>query len=236
MRNTLNSPIVKKVFMAATGLFLVSFLLIHLSINLMLLVPDGGDTFNQAAHFMATNPMIKVMEPVLAIGFLLHLIFAAVVNRQNLKASPNAYAKTNTTSSTWASRNMYALGVILLATMIVHLINFWVKIKLHAAVDNLPMLGYKTVDGVEMENVFVLVKTCFSYWYYCLIYVVMAVALYYHVSHGFWSAFQSLGANTSKTKKFLVSLSKVIAFIIGFGFTIIPVIYFINNSCGLNIY
>ena len=111
-----NSSIGKKLIMSLSGLFLIMFILVHLTVNLFLLVPffnpaDAGAAYNVAAHFMATNPIIRIVEPVLGIGFLVHIIYASVLTLQNMKARPVAYAVVeNSKSSKWASRSMFELG------------------------------------------------------------------------------------------------------------------------------
>jgi succinate dehydrogenase / fumarate reductase cytochrome b subunit len=89
MSSFLKSSIGKKLVMSISGLFLMMFLLIHLTVNAMLLIPDGGDTYNAAAHFMATNPLIKIVEPVLGIGFVIHIIWAFILTLENRRARGN---------------------------------------------------------------------------------------------------------------------------------------------------
>ena len=117
MSTIFGSSIGRKLLMSLSGLFLVVFLIVHLSINLLLLVPDGGQTFNVAANFMAL-PLIKYgLQPVLLLGFLVHIIYAAILTLQNNKARGSAkYASGNNTKDVmWASKNMYVLGVTVLA-------------------------------------------------------------------------------------------------------------------------
>jgi succinate dehydrogenase / fumarate reductase cytochrome b subunit len=91
----LNASIGRKFLMSITGLFLILFLLVHMSINLMLIFDDSGDLYNIAAHFMATNPLIKIMEPILALGFVIHILWSLIITYQNMKARPVNYAKPN---------------------------------------------------------------------------------------------------------------------------------------------
>lgn len=101
----LSASIGRKFFMSITGLFLVMFIVVHLTLNLLLIFDDSGDLFNMAAHFMATNPLIKVMEPVLALGFVIHIVWSIVITIQNMRARPVGYNKTNqSVNSTWVSR------------------------------------------------------------------------------------------------------------------------------------
>ena len=152
MSNFLTSSIGKKVIMSLSGLFLISFLCVHLALNLLLIFDNSGALFNQGAHFMATNPIIKIIEPILAIGFIIHIIWASVLTLQNQKARPVKYALRNQSqNATWASRNMYILGAMVLIFLVIHLYNFWWNIKF-------PSLGTPlsaiTVGGVEMEDTY----------------------------------------------------------------------------------
>lgn len=113
--------------MSLTGLFLVSFLLVHLSGNLQLFYNDGGVAFNTYTKFMTTNPVIKVAEYILAAGFLFHIVYAFILTMQNNKARPQQYAVKNNKSSSWASRNMMLLGAVLLLFLVSHVAMFWGK-------------------------------------------------------------------------------------------------------------
>ena len=138
----LSASIGRKFLMSITGLFLIMFLLVHMAINLLLIFDDSGDLYNMAAHFMATNPMIKVMEPVLAIGFIVHIIWSLIITLQNMRARPVGYNKTQqSVNSTWASRNMLILGAMLFVFMGLHLYHFWYKMKIAGD----PLLAHITV-------------------------------------------------------------------------------------------
>ncbi|WNJ18013.1 succinate dehydrogenase cytochrome b subunit [Pontibacter sp. G13] len=117
----------KKLIMGLTGLFLVSFLLVHVSGNLLLFRADGGVAFNEYTKFMTTNPMIKTLEWVLFGGFIVHIIYAAVLTASNRKARPEGYAykKGASKSSSWLSRNMGLSGTVILVFLVVHLVMFW---------------------------------------------------------------------------------------------------------------
>ena len=116
----------RKVVMALTGLFLVSFLLVHVSGNIQLFYQDGGLAFNKYTKFMTTNPIIKVMEWILFGGFIVHIIYAALLTRQNNVARPVKYAyKSANTGASWASRNMFVTGSVLFIFLVVHLATLW---------------------------------------------------------------------------------------------------------------
>ena len=127
-KNTLlKSSVGKKLVMALSGLFLVSFLLVHMSGNLLLFKNDGGTAFNEYTKFMTTNPLIKVAEWILFGGFLAHIVYAAILSRKNNQARPvkYAYKKGQSGSSSWVSRNMGWTGSIFFVYLIVHLVMFW---------------------------------------------------------------------------------------------------------------
>lgn len=208
--------------MSITGFFLMSFLVVHLIVNLLLLFDDTGALFNEGAHFMGTNPIIRVVEPILAIGFLLHMIYAVVITISNMKARPVAYKKVNQKeASSWASRNMFVLGALILAFLILHIMNFYWKLKVEQSV------GSVMVNGTEMHDAYTLVSSLFKASLgYCLIYIAGAIFLGIHLTHGFWSAFQTIGWSGNIWRSRLEFIGKAFAVIIAVGFSIIP-LYFI---------
>jgi succinate dehydrogenase / fumarate reductase cytochrome b subunit len=229
MSNLLCSSIGKKLVMSISGLFLVSFLLIHLTLNSFLLLPDGGEMFNAAAHFMATNPFIKIMEPVLAIGFIVHIVYAALLTLQNQKArGSQGYASSNQTKDVaWASKNMFVLGLTISAFLVVHIANFWVKMKITG--DGLLTETTLKIGGVEteIENAYALVNKAFSYSWIVAIYVVGSLGLAFHLSHGFWSGFQTIGFSNEAWRKRLTVLGALVAWVIGIGFSLIAVLQYL---------
>lgn len=226
MSGFMTSSIGKKVVMSISGLFLICFLLVHLTLNLFLIFDDSGDLFNMGAHFMATNPAIKIMEPVLALGFIVHMIWAAVLTLQNMKARPIRYKVSRQSGNcSWASRNMFILGGTVLIFLVLHIFNFYWKIKVSGS----PLLAEVSVGGVEMENTYNLVSTLFkSSIVYSLLYMVGAIFLGLHLTHGFWSAFQSIGFSNDLWRKRLTVVAYFFAIVIGAGFSIIPLYFMIK--------
>jgi len=221
----LNASIGRKFLMSLTGFFLILFLMVHLSINLTLIFDDSGNLYNTAAHFMATNPMIKIMEPILALGFIIHIIWSLIITLQNMKARPVKYAKTEQgKNSSWASRNMFILGSMLFIYMGIHLANFWWKMKFAGD----PLLEQGSLpDG--MENAYALVVGLFkSSVLYCAIYIIGGWLLGLHISHGFWSAFQTIGINNHIWRKRLFTVAQIIGWIFTLGFAIIPLYFMIK--------
>ena len=109
MSKFFTSSIGQKFFMSITGLFLMIFLKVHLLLNSLLLFGDG-ELFNRAANFMSSNPLMKVIEPILGIGFILHMIYAGFITLKNRMARPQGYKVSNKTKISWASSNMFVLG------------------------------------------------------------------------------------------------------------------------------
>ena len=226
MSNFLTSSIGKKIILSLSGLFLIAFLCVHLALNLLLIVDNSGELFNIGAHFMATNPIIKIVEPILAIGFIIHIILASILTLQNRGARPIKYdLRRQSGNCTWSSRNMYILGGLVLIFLLVHLWNFWWKIKFAGD----PLLTEINVDGTAMENTYALVSGLFkSSIIYCLLYILGGIFLGLHLTHGFWSAFQSIGFCNQIWRKRLECLAKIFAFIIAAGFSIIPLYFMLG--------
>jgi succinate dehydrogenase / fumarate reductase cytochrome b subunit len=123
-----SSTLGRKLVMALTGLFLITFLLVHLIGNLQLLKNDGGHSFNVYAEFMSTNPLIQTVSKVNFALILGHIIVSALLTIKNRKArGPEGYAVSNSTSSIWSSRNMGILGTIILVFLVIHLKDFWAQ-------------------------------------------------------------------------------------------------------------
>src|SRR5688572_5608856 len=205
----LSSSIGKKVIMGLTGLFLVTFLVIHCFLNSLIFFNDGGLTFNEGAHFMAHNWLIRAMEIVLFLGIILHIIQALVLTVDNNKARPVGYAKFNgAANSTWYSRSMGLLGTLIMIFLIVHLAHFWVKSRI---------TGLPGEDSAGHENLYAVMQTTFATTWVVILYCLAMVSLAYHLLHGFQSAFQSLGLNHKKytpfIKKFGVAFSIIIPII-----------------------
>ena len=202
----LSSSIGKKVIMGLTGLFLVSFLVIHCFLNSLIFFNDGGLVFNEGAHFMASNWLIRAMEIVLFLGLILHAMQALVLTLENRKARPVGYAKVHGgANSTWYSRSMGLLGTLILIFLIVHLAHFWVKSR---------FTGLPGEDSNGHENLYAVMQTTFTYGWVVALYCFSMVSLAYHLLHGFQSSFQTLGLNHRKytpfIKKFGVAFSIII--------------------------
>lgn len=214
--NFLTSSLGKKVVMSLTGLFLISFLVIHVGINSLIFLNDGGVIFNKAAGFMAHNIVIRIMEVGLFAGFLIHIIQAYAVTLKNQKARPVKYAVTDgNANSKWYSRSMALLGTLLLMFLVIHLGNFWVPTK-------------KAVFAHEEHNTFEGIKNVFGQWYFVAIYLLGVLSLCYHLLHGFSSAFQSLGINHRKWTPVIKMIGKTFTIIVCVLFALMPISVFMQ--------
>ena len=203
--------------MAVTGLFLCSFLLIHLIGNVALFTDSVQ--FNEYTRFMSSNPLIRIMEIVLVVGFLTHIIDAIMLTKANKAAQPVKYAMDNKKSS-WYSRNMGLTGSIILAFLILHLQSFW--------------YGYKfgdialTIDssGSEIKDMYTMVLAAFSQWWYSAIYVAAMLLLGTHLNHGFQSAFQSMGLRHKKYTPTIQKVGTAFAVAMTLGFISFPIYFY----------
>lgn len=225
MNGIFSSSVGKKLIMSISGLFLMLFLLVHLGTNLLLLIGEG-EFYNKAANALATIPILRVVEYLLAFGFVFHIIYATIITLKNRKARPVSYAKSAENGvTTWSSRNMYILGFTILVFLVLHLINFFLKLRF----GDVPYITYD--DGLtKMHNSYLLVSEFFiDYWWYNLIYIASAILLGLHLSHGFWSAFQTIGFNNKLWLRRLEFTAYVYAVVVATGFTIIPLYFWIFN-------
>lgn len=205
------SSIGKKILMAATGFFLMVFLLVHLSVNLFLF--GGKQAFNEASHFMATNPLIQVSQYILAAGFIAHIFFGIKLYVQN----KNARGKVTYAVNKWQAhtpfnaRTMIYTGVLVLCFLILHLKDFTVPIK--------------TGDTRGLTD-YELVTEHFKNPMYTIIYVIAFILLAIHLSHGFQSAFQSIGARHKSYTPFIKKLGVLYFWFISLGFSAIALWFF----------
>ena len=218
----LTSSLGKKLLMSLTGLFLISFLTIHLIGNLAIFKGDEGVSFNTYAAFMSTNPLIGTVSYLLYAGILLHVFVAVVLNFQNKSARPVTYkVQKGSANSSWESRSMTLLGVLILAFILLHMKDFWWQYKHNG--------GYVfTNDAEGHRDVYKLVIEQFHNPFVLVSYLVGLVALFFHLKHGFWSAFQTLGLDHKKYTPIIKALGLIYSIIVPLGFAAMPVLVFFN--------
>ncbi len=219
------SSIVRKVLMALSGLFLVSFLLIHLSVNMMSLVSE--ELFNNASHFMGTNALIQgLMQPILIAGVVFHFVMGFILELQNKKARNVKYAmyKGNANAS-WMSRNMIYSGLVILAFLAVHFYDFWIP-EMNVKYFQGDMTG---LNDAGHYRYFEELSHKFSDPIKVGLYVVSFILLALHLWHGVQSAFQSVGFSHPRYSKIVKFLGQAFAVLVPFGFVVIAIFHFINH-------
>jgi succinate dehydrogenase / fumarate reductase cytochrome b subunit len=215
----LRSSLGKKFLMGITGLFLISFLVIHCFVNALIFVNDGGETFDLGCEFMGTNWIIRAMEIVLFLGIILHIVQALVLTLDNRKARPVAYQVTNgNANSSWYSRWMGLLGTLILMFLIIHLAHFWVQSRF---TDNLAHTREHIIG--EQMTMFDRMQVVFSELWVVVIYCLSMVSLAYHLLHGFQSAFQTLGLNHKKYTPLIKKTGVAFSIIVPAVFAIMPI-------------
>ncbi|CAG5009409.1 hypothetical protein DYBT9275_04490 [Dyadobacter sp. CECT 9275] len=209
---TLTSSIGKKLLMALTGIFLISFLVIHATINAMIFYNDNGETFTHWGHFMGTNPIIRTLEIGLVLGFLVHIADGLWLTKTNHDARPVKYAVTKSSAnSTWYSRSMGLLGTLILIFLVIHTSHFWI-----------PNRSHQFATGEEINLYQRMLETFQSEWV-VLVYVAGCFSLFWHLLHGFKSAFQSLGLNHVKYNGLISFLGVAFSIVIPILFALMPI-------------
>lgn len=226
-----NSSIGKKFIQSISGAFLIVFLLVHATINFFSVIDSftgkfgvvaadeklftaGDGLFKLGCDFMST-PFISIMVPVLALGFIVHIVYGIWLTIQNMKArGPQKYAvASKAAADSWSAKNMAVLGIIVLGFIVFHLTHFWAKMQLPE------MFGV----GNYENDPYLLLTFTFGHWWMLLLYIVWFVALWYHLVHGFWSMFQTVGWNGQTWFKRVKVIGVIFSTIICAAFIIVAV-------------
>ena len=225
MSGFFNSSIGRKYAMALSAFFLIIFLVIHLAVNITSLFSES--VFNEMSHFMGTNPLIQfAMQPVLIFGVIFHFIMGFVLELKNKGSRNVKYAKNNgAANSTWMSRNMIYSGLVILAFIVLHFIDFWIP-EINTKYIQGDMSGVlASEDGYryfeELQHKFVEPWRVGAY-------IVAFVLLALHLLHGFTSAFQSIGATVGRQKT-MKNIGKAYSILIPLGFIVIALFHHFNH-------
>ena len=207
--------IFRKTILALTGLFICVFLIAHLGANFLLLLPaeKARVMYNNYSANLRGNFIITVVAYINYVCILFHVLYAILVTRKNKLSRNDRYAmNASSENSSWTSQNMMLLGSIIFAFIVIHMANFWFKVKfLH-----------------QDEDLYQMVYELFKNPYYVLIYSLGMIPLGLHLSHGIQSAFKTLGLYHKKYIRILARVSVVFATFMGFGFAIIPIILYLR--------
>lgn len=202
-----NSSIGKKFIQAISGAFLILFLGLHATINFFSVIDSftgkygaaladdklfsaGDGLFKLGCDFMST-PVISIMVPVLALGFLVHILYGTWLTFKNIvsRGGFNRYAvKSKASADSWSAKNMFVLGLVIIGAIAYHLTGFWAKMQLPE------LFGFLGIGTFE-NNPYLLLGAVFGKWWNLVIYLGWFLALWYHLTHGFWSMLQTVGWN-----------------------------------------
>lgn len=211
----ITSSIGRKLVMSLTGLFLILFLIVHLGGNLALLSGDNGKFFNEYTEFMSTNPIITAISYFLYAFLLIHAIQGILIWYKNYKSRGSVgYRKKQASETKWASRNMALLGILIFAFLLLHMGDFWYKIKF---------------GGLAYDQMYHRVSVAFQQEWIVIAYLIGLIALAFHLYHGFQSAFKTLGLNHRKWTPIIHAIGVLYSILIPLGFAIIPIYMYFSN-------
>ena len=230
MANAFHYSIGRKFIQAVSGAFLIIFLLLHATINFFSVIDSftgkfgvvanddklfsaGDGLFQLGCDFMST-PVITIMVPVLALGFLIHIGYGIYLSYYNMRARGGVKryeVASKAKADSWASTNMLVLGIVILGIVFFHLTHFWADMQL------------KEFTGGEAENPYLLLTTVFGSLFNLIVYLVWFVAVWYHLCHGFWSMFQTVGWSGSVWMKRLKVIGVIVATLICLMFTAVAI-------------
>ncbi|MCR4798975.1 MAG: succinate dehydrogenase/fumarate reductase cytochrome b subunit [Bacteroidales bacterium] len=215
----LSSSIGKKFLMSITGLFFVLFLAFHATMNAVHIF--SPEAYNAICEFLGANWYALVGTGIIALGFIIHIAYATILTIQNRKArGTDRYdSEVRPASVEWASKNMFALGVIVFLGLGLHLYMFWSKMQLAEIMGTVDAIG-DPADGSAF------IMYWFSKPWVVVVYMVWLVAIWFHLTHGFWSAFQTMGLNNKTWMSRLRCLSDIIATIICVAFAAVVIAAF----------
>lgn len=209
----LNSSIGKKLIMSISGLFLILFLLFHLSMNVAAVF--SGEAYNMVCSLLGSNWYAVAATLVLAAGVVIHFVYAIILTLQNRKARGNDRYAINARPKgvEWASQNMFVLGLIVILFMLLHFSQFWYKMMFAELIGHHEVaLGSAMVspqDGAAFINYYFQGNAVIT-----VLYLIWYVALWFHLTHGFWSAIQTIGWNNTIWMNRWECISKIVATVI----------------------
>ncbi|MEG1545069.1 MAG: succinate dehydrogenase cytochrome b subunit [Tannerellaceae bacterium] len=225
----LNSSIGKKLIMSISGIFLVLFLLFHLSMNVAAVFSE--EAYNVICAFLGANWYAVAATAVLAAGFVIHILYAFMLTLQNQKARGNDKYAVNTRPKgvEWASQNMLVLGIVVVGFLLLHFSQFWYKMMFAELLGNheveLGGLMVSPQDGAAF------IRFYFSNIVIVVLYLVWYAALWFHLTHGFWSAIQTIGWNNTVWFNRWKCISDIFAAVVCLGFAVVTIAFYLKSLC-----
>lgn len=222
-KQAFTSSIGKKLIMALTGVFLILFLIVHCYVNALVFLEwfgplgRGYKAYEGAAHFLGSNPLTRIAEIGLLAGIILHIVQGLMLFFDNKTKRPVDYnVHPGNKSSKWYSRSMGLLGTLILLFLVLHLYHFWV-----------PNRYQQLVTGHE-KDLYLLMELTFKDLWVVIVYILGCISLAYHLLHGFWSAFQTLGLSTKKYTGLLRCVGTVYSIVIPLIFIAMPLSFYLG--------
>lgn len=212
------SSVGKKITMALSGIFLILFLIVHVSVNATIWANDGGVMFNKAAHFLGATVVPRVLEIGLFVFILIHIIQGIVLEIQNRSKRGTGYAvKMGSKGSAWYSRSMGVLGSLILVFLVIHLIDFWIPSRFGGLTETL-------IDGKAYHDLYGEMEYKFTTFpWISVIYILGVLSLFWHLIHGFQSAFRTLGLTNHKYISLLKVTGIIFSVIVCAAFIMMPI-------------
>lgn len=227
----INSSVGKKLVMSLSGCMLVLFILFHMSMNLAALF--SGEAYDAICAFLGANWYALVATAGLAAGVVVHIAYAFILTLNNYAARGTVRYTITTQEKgvAWASKNMLVLGYVVVAGLALHLFNFWAKMQLQELLGNhhVELCNGQVIDPTMGAA---LIKYTFSNPYYVVAYLVWFVALWFHLTHGVWSMFQSVGFANDTWYPRLKCVANIVATIIFLGFAAVVVVTYAQSVMG----
>ena len=226
----LKSSIGKKLVMSISGIFLVLFLLFHLSMNVTAVF--STDAYNRICGLLGANWYAVVATIGLGVIITIHFVYAVMLTLQNRKARGNDRYAVNTRPQgvSWASQNMFVIGVVVIGFMILHFSQFWYKMMFAELLGHHEVeLGSRVVspqDGADF------IQYYFSQLWVVIAYLIWYVALWFHLTHGVWSAIHTIGWNNHVWMNRLKVISNVVATLIFLGYAFVTLFFYVKSLCG----
>jgi succinate dehydrogenase / fumarate reductase cytochrome b subunit len=222
-KQVFTSSIGQKITMALTGIFLILFLVVHVGVNACVWFNDGGEIFNRAANFLGANVVPRILEVGLFLFFILHIVQGYAVELENRAKRNVPYAiNYGNRGSKWYSRSMGLLGTLVLLFLIIHLIDFWIPSRFGK------MPEATLSDGKVVHNLYILMQERFQELWLVVLYVLGCISLAYHLMHGFYSAFKTIGVYNKRYLSLIIWFGYAFAVIVPLAFAMMPVSFYLG--------
>lgn len=212
------SSVGKKWTMALTGIFLILFLVVHVSLNACIWANDGGKMFTAAAHFMGGTVVPRILEIGLFLGLIIHIVQGLALEFQNRAKRNRGYSRSmGNKGSTWYSRSMGLLGTLILLFLVMHVIHFWIP--------NRSAQGWLLGEEIDL---YARMRDVFQNIWIVLLYVAGCFSLAWHLLHGFQSSFRTIGLSNKKYLALLKSTGIAFSIVVPLAFAMMPVSFYLG--------